>query len=114
MREGIWGWIFLAGAIGFELAGTTTMKVAHGFSQFWPSVLIFACYGLSITALTFALKYIELGIAYAVWAGLGTALLALIGVVFFRESIGLVKVLSIALIIVGVVGLNLVDTWNRP
>jgi small multidrug resistance pump len=100
-------WIFLATAILLEVAGTTSMKLAEGFSKFWPSLMIFVCYSLSFAALTFALKRIDLGVAYAVWAGLGTALIALIGIAFFKEPFGVLKLVSIGLIITGVVGLNL-------
>lgn len=102
-------WMFLGAAIALELAGTTSMKLAEGFSRFWPSLLIFVFYGLSFTALTFALTRIDLGVAYAVWSGLGTALMAMIGVMFFNESAGLLKAASVALIIAGVVGLNLAN-----
>jgi small multidrug resistance pump len=100
-------WMYLATAILLEVAGTTSMKLAEGFSKFWPSVLIFVCYFLSFTALTFALKRIDLGVAYAIWSGLGTALIALIGITFLEEPFGVVKLASIGLIIAGVAGLNL-------
>jgi len=103
-------WMFLAAAILLEVAGTTSMKLADGFSKFWPSVLVFVFYFLSFAALTFALKRIELGVAYAVWAGLGTALIAMIGIVFFKEPLSVLKAASIVLIIVGVGGLNLART----
>ena len=99
-------WMFLAAAILLEVAGTTSMKLADGFSKFWPSLLVFIFYFLSFAALTFALKRIELGVAYAVWAGVGTALIAMIGIAFFKEPISVLKVLSIGLIIIGVGGLN--------
>ena len=103
-------WMFLAAAILLEVAGTTSMKLADGFSKFWPSVLVFVFYFLSFGALTFALKRIELGVAYAVWAGLGTALIAMIGIIFFKEPLSVLKAASIVLIIVGVGGLNLART----
>ncbi len=100
-------WLYLAGAIVLEVAGTSCMKLSQGFSRLIPSILIFVFYSLSFVGLTFALKKIEVGIAYAVWSGIGTALIAVIGVVYFKESLTLVKVLSILLIIIGVAGLNL-------
>lgn len=103
----MYSWMFLGAAILLEVAGTTSMKLADGFSRFWPSVLMFCCYFLSFAALTLALKRIELSVAYAIWAGIGTALIALIGVVFFKEPLGMLKAASILLIITGVVGLNL-------
>ena len=100
-------WIYLTGAILLEVAGTSCMKLSDGFSKLLPSVLIFVFYGLSFVGLTFALKKIDVGIAYAVWSGIGTALIAFIGMSYFKEPLTLVKVLSLLLIIAGVVGLNL-------
>ncbi len=105
-----YAWWFLAGAIVFELSGTLSMKLAHGFTQFWPSLLIFVCYGLSMASLTFALKGIELGMAYAIWAGLGTSLVAVVGVLFFHESANPLKLACVLLIVIGVVGLKWVDS----
>jgi len=100
-------WLYLTGAILLEVAGTSCMKLSEGFSRLIPSVLIFIFYALSFVGLTIALKKIDVGIAYAVWAGIGTALIAVIGVLYFEETLTLVKALSILLIILGVVGLNL-------
>ncbi len=100
-------WLYLTGAIILEVAGTSCMKLSEGFSKLIPSVLIFVFYGLSFVGLTIALKKIDVSIAYAVWAGIGTALIAVIGILYFKEPLTLVKVLSIFLIIIGVVGLNL-------
>ena len=83
------------------------MKLSQGFTRLTPSVLLFVFYGLSFTALTIVLKKIDVSIAYAVWSGLGTALIAAIGIIYFREPLSVVKVISLALVIVGVVGLNL-------
>lgn len=101
------GWIYLLSAIGFEIAGTTSMKLSEGFSRPMPSVLIFVFYGASFSLLAFALRHIELSLAYAVWSGLGTAAVAAIGIAWFGESFTTVKVVSLLLIVLGVVGLNL-------
>jgi len=100
-------WLYLAGAIILEVAGTTSMKLSQGFTKFLPSILIFLFYGLSFTALAFALKRIDVSIAYAVWSGVGTALIAIIGFIFFRETMTLLKIGSIGLIIIGVLGLSI-------
>lgn len=100
-------WFFLAGAIALEVAGTTSMKLSEGFTKLLPSVLLFVFYAASFVALTLALKKIEVGVAYAVWSGAGTALIAAIGILYFNETATLIKFISILLIIVGVVGLNL-------
>ena len=100
-------WVYLALAIVFEVGGTTCMKLSEGFTKPVYAVLIFVLYGVSFAALTLALKKIELGVSYAIWAGVGTALIALIGYIWFKEPMGALKVGSIALIVIGVVGLNL-------
>jgi len=100
-------WIYLILAIIFEVLGTTAMKVSDGFTKTVPSVAMAVFYVLSLTALTYALKKFDVSIAYAIWSGVGTALITLIGVMYFKEPMGVVKMLSIALIIVGVVGLHL-------
>ena len=69
--------------------------------------LIFVFYGCSFFFLTLVLKHIEVSVAYAVWSGLGTALIAAIGILYFKESITFVKLVSLLLIVLGVVGLNL-------
>jgi small multidrug resistance pump len=96
-------WLYLAGAIMLEIAGTTSMKISHGFSNIVPSVLIFVFYAASFTALTLALKKIDVSSAYAI----GTALITVIGIAYFREPATIIKLVSIVLIIIGVVGLNL-------
>lgn len=105
-------WIYLILAIVFEVCGTTSMKLSEGFTKFWPSVLLFVFYVLSLTSLTFALKTLDVSVAYAVWSGLGTILIALIGIFWFHEPVTTIKFISIALIIIGVVGLNLSEKLN--
>ncbi|MEE9607590.1 MAG: multidrug efflux SMR transporter [Myxococcota bacterium] len=100
-------WTYLFAAIVLEVGGTTAMKLSEGFARPGASLAMFALYGLSFACLAFALKEIDLGLAYAVWAGLGTALVALVGFVYFGESITAPKLASLALIVGGVVGLNL-------
>ncbi|MCP4272189.1 MAG: multidrug efflux SMR transporter [Gammaproteobacteria bacterium] len=102
-------WLYLTGAIFLEIAGTTSMKLSEGFTRTVPTIFIFAFYFLSFIALTMALKRIDVSVAYAIWAGAGTALIAIIGVVHFREPLTLIKVVSVSLIIIGVVGLNIND-----
>ncbi|MBG1265857.1 DMT family transporter [Nostoc sp. WHI] len=99
-------WIYLIAAIIFEVSGTTCMKLSQGFTKIGPSVLIFVFYGLCFTFLTLALKRLEVSVAYSVWAGLGTVLIAIIGIIWFRESATFIKLMSIALIVIGVIGIN--------
>lgn len=100
-------WLFLMLAIVFEVAGTSSMKLAQGFTRLVPSVAVFACWGMAIVFLTLALKRIDISVAYAIWAGLGTALIAAIGVLAFGESLSPAKLVFLAFIVVGVVGLKL-------
>jgi small multidrug resistance pump len=100
-------WVFLGLAILLEVTGTSFMKASQGLSKILPAVLMFGCYAGSLSFLSFALKQIDLGIAYAIWAGLGTAIVAVIGTAFFGETMNLLKAVSLVLIIAGVVGLNI-------
>jgi small multidrug resistance pump len=103
-------WFFLAVAIVLEVVGTTCMKLSEGFTRLIPSILVFVLYMASFTFMILALKKMELGIVYAIWAGLGTALIALIGIVWFQESVTLLKIVSLVLVVAGVVGLQLSQT----
>ncbi|HLF66449.1 MAG TPA: multidrug efflux SMR transporter, partial [Gammaproteobacteria bacterium] len=78
---------YLLLAILLEVAGTTAMKVSDGFTYFWPSILIFVFYFLSFVFLSLTLKRFEVTFAYAIWSGLGTLLLAVIGTLFYAEPI---------------------------
>ena len=99
-------WLFLSSAILLEVAGTISMKLSEGFTRPIPSVLIFVFYVISFVALTLALEKIEVSTAYTIWAGAGTALVAIIGFLYFGESATAIKFISIILIIVGVIGLS--------
>lgn len=100
-------WLYLLLAIGLEVSGTTCMKLSDGFTQTTASLLIFVFYGLSIVALTLAVQHIDISISYAVWSGLGTGLMAVIGIAWFGEPLTTVKAAALLLIIAGVVGVNL-------
>lgn len=101
------GLVYLIFAILFEVSGTTCMKFSEGFKHVVPSAAMFVLYLTSLGFLTLALRSIEVGTAYAIWSGVGTALIAAIGIYFFKESATAAKFFFIALIIVGAVGLNL-------
>jgi small multidrug resistance pump len=100
-------YLLLAGAILTEVLGTTAMKASDGFSRLWPSVWTVVGYLVSFALLAQTLKSMAVGTAYAIWSAVGTALVVAIGVVFFGESTSVVRMLGIALIIGGVVLLNL-------
>ena len=100
-------WLILSFAIILEVSGTVSMKLSDGFTKIIPSVFIFVFYAASFVALTFAIKKIEISVAYAVWSGVGTALIALVGILYFKEAATMLKFASIFLIIAGVVGLKI-------
>ena len=100
-------YVLLAGAIIAEVLGTTALKFSNGFTRLWPSVITAVGYAISFVLLAQALKTMAVGTAYAIWSAVGTALIVLIGIVFLGESATLARMVGIALIIVGVVVLNL-------
>ena len=99
-------WYFLGGAILFEVAGTTCMKLSRGFSELVPSIMMFAFYGCAFALNTIAVRTIDLSVAYAIWSGVGTALTAAIGIMYFKEPAGALKMVSLSLIVIGVMGLH--------
>lgn len=101
------GYVFLGAAIAAEVAATTAMKYSEGFSRLGPSLVTFLGYVVSFVLLAKTLKSVSIGSAYAIWSGAGTAAIAMIGLVLFGEGLDLAKIAGIALIIGGVVVLNL-------
>jgi len=102
-------WLYLILGIICEVTGTVCMKMADGFSKLVPSVFVFVFYGASLVFLTLVFKKFEIGTTYAIWAGVGTALTAVMGFIWFREPATLVKIISILLIILGILGLELFE-----
>jgi len=100
-------WILLFVAILLEVAGITSMKLSRGFAELIPSIAVPVFYVLSAAAVILALKRLDLSVTYAIWSGVGTALAAMIGIAYFREPLTLIKLASLALVILGVVGLSL-------
>jgi small multidrug resistance pump len=101
------GWLYLGLAILSEIIGTTCMKISNGFAKIIPSILMFTFYAISFVFMSLSLKFISISTAYAVWSGVGVALITLIGTAMFKEPINLIKIVSIILIILGVIGLHL-------
>ncbi|MFI6692278.1 DMT family transporter [Streptomyces sp. NPDC050433] len=101
------GYGLLAVAIMAEVAATTAMKYSEGFTRLWPSVGAVAGYVLAFAMLAQTLKTLSVGTAYAIWAGVGTAAVAAIGMVFLSEAATPAKLAGMALVIGGVVLLNL-------
>lgn len=83
------------------------MKLSEGFTKLTPSIAMGVCYAVSLASLTLALKQIDVGAAYAIWSGMGTLLIALIGFIVFHEEVTALKVVSLLLVILGVIGLKL-------
>lgn len=102
-------WIILSVGILFEVLGTICMKYAEGFSRLVPSVLVFVFYGISLAALVLVLEKMQVSIAYAIWASAGTALIAILGMIFYKEPVTIAKIISLAFIIAGILGLELFD-----
>ena len=100
-------WLILGIGIIFEVLGTICMKYADGFQKLWPSVFVFVFYLLCLVCLVFVLKKMQVSVAYAIWASLGTALIAIIGMIWFKEPVSFVKIASIVLIIIGIFGLEI-------
>ncbi|MEO1190867.1 MAG: multidrug efflux SMR transporter [Pseudomonadota bacterium] len=99
-------WFLLAVAITGEIIGTTALKASDGFSRPLYAVLAVVGYGVAFYFLAIVLKTIPVGIAYAIWAGVGVAAVSIIGVVAFGQKLDLAAVIGIGLIVAGVVVLN--------
>lgn len=96
-------WLMLAAAIAVEVAGTIFLKLSQGMTRWLPATGMAACYLAAFVLMSFSLKSLEVGTAYSIWAGAGTALVTVAGVVWFGESLGWLKMLGTVLIVVGVV-----------
>lgn len=100
-------WLILFFAIVFEVAGTLTLKFTEGMTRLWPTVLMFAFYLVSLFGLSTAVARIPVGTAYAVWSGLGTLMVAVMGVFWLKEQVTVLRSISMLLIVIGVAGLYL-------
>lgn len=93
-------------AIATEITGTSALRVSAGFSKFWPSAFVVVSYVLSFYLYSLVLKSIPMGVAYAIWAGLGTVGVVVVGVLVWRDQISTWQILGIALVLAGAVMLN--------
>ncbi|WP_432824322.1 DMT family transporter [Dactylosporangium sp. CA-092794] len=98
---------YLALAIAVEVAGTSLLKATEGFTRLWPTAGVLVAYALAFLFMAQSVKQVPVGVAYAMWSGLGTAAIVAIGAVFLGEPLSLLKVTGVALVIAGVVVLNL-------
>jgi small multidrug resistance pump len=99
-------WVFLSVAIVSEVIATSALKASEGFSRLWPSLIVAAGYISAFYFLSLTLKTIPVGVAYAIWSGVGVALIALIAWVFFGQALDTPAIIGLLLIVAGVVVLN--------
>lgn len=99
-------WLYLAIAIVAEVIGTTALKATDGFTKLVPSLIVIVAYGASFFFLSLTLKTMPVGIAYAVWSGVGIVLIAMAGWWFYGQTIDAAGIAGIALIGAGVIVLN--------
>ena len=99
--------LYLILAVCFEVAWALLMRESQGFTRLWPSIAMGICYVLSAAFLSLAAKPLGVSLAYAIWVGCGTAIIATIGMLKFGEPASALRIASLALVVLGVVGLNL-------
>ncbi len=107
------GYVYLVFAIAAEIIGTTLLKYTEGFTKLWPSLGSIAGYAIAFVLLAQTLKSLEVGVTYALWSGIGTAAIAIIGALVFKEPMTALKITGIGFIILGVTLLNL-TTSHTP
>ncbi|WEK57095.1 MAG: SMR family transporter [Candidatus Brevundimonas phytovorans] len=99
-------WAALLGAIGLEVLGTTLLQSSQQFTRPWPTAGLAVCYAAAFYLLTIALKQMPVGLAYAIWSGLGVVLISLIGLVLFKQKLDAPAVIGLVMIVGGVVVIN--------
>jgi small multidrug resistance pump len=107
MNSNLAAWLLVAASVVAEVIGTVALKYSDGMSRLLPSGAAATCYGLAIWLMALAMRQLDMGITYAVWAASGTAATALVGIAFFGEQVGLAKALGLVCVVGGVVMLNL-------
>ena len=100
-------YIYLAVAVAFETIGTSAMQASQQFTRLWPSVLVVVGYAISFYFMALTLRYMPVGIVYALWSGLGIILIALIGYAVFGQKLDLPAITGLGLIISGIVVIQL-------
>ncbi len=99
-------WMFLSFAVISEVIATSALKATGEFTRLWPTVIVVIGYLSAFYFLTLTLRTLPVGIAYAIWSGAGVALITLVGWVFYKQALDLPAFIGIALIVAGVVVLN--------
>jgi small multidrug resistance pump len=105
-------WLILMLAIVAEVVATSALKASEGFTRLWPSTLVVVGYAVAFYSLSLVLKAIPVGVAYAIWAGLGVVLVTLVAWLLYGQRIDLPGLIGIGLIIAGVVVLNLFSSTS--
>jgi small multidrug resistance pump len=100
-------WILLIVTIVFEVAGTISMKLSEGLTRPIPTTMIFVCYGICFGIFSLVVKKMELGLAYSIWSGAGTLVICFMGIALFDETLNVLKVISILLVVLGLIGIKL-------
>ena len=100
-------YLYLLAAILCEVIATSALKAAEGFTRLGPSVVVIVGYGLAFYCLSLTLRTIPVGIAYALWSGIGIVLIALAGWILYRQTLDAPAMLGMALIVAGVLVINL-------
>ena len=106
-------YLYLAIAIVCEVIGTSALKATEGFTRIGPSIVVVIAYGVAFHALSLTLKTVPVGVAYAIWSGVGVALITLIGWLVFKQRLDLPAVLGILLIVAGVVVIQFFSQAGR-
>lgn len=99
-------WIYLAIAIVSEVIATSFLKAAEGFTRFWPSLIVVLGYLLAFYLLSLTLRTIQVGVAYAIWSGVGIVLIALSGWLFLGQSLDTPAIIGLTMIVTGVMVIN--------
>lgn len=105
-------WLFLGFAIIAEVVATSSLKASAGFTKFWPSLVVVLGYAVAFYFLSLTLKSIPVGIAYAIWSGLGIVLISLVGWLIFEQKLDLASIIGMTLIVTGVAVINLYSKIN--
>lgn len=100
-------WLYLALAIGFEVVATSALKATQGFTRWQPSVLVAVGYGLAFFFLSLTLRTVSIGVAYAIWSGVGVVLVSVIGWFLYQQTLDLAACIGIGLIVLGVLVIHL-------
>lgn len=106
-------YLYLFFAVLAETIGTTALQASAQFTRFWPSVLVVVAYGLSFFLLSHTLKFMPVGIVYALWSGLGIIFIAVIGFVVFGQKLDLAALVGLGLIIAGILVINLLSNSTQ-